>query len=253
MAHRLPRPRAGYHRPVTSPRRFSALFVIPLLALTAGCGSDDAPAQSSAPDAQCSYTDKGVQSASKKVEKPTAEPAADAPAEVTIATDRGDIKISLDSEKVPCAVNSFSSLAKQGFYDDTPCHRLVASGQGGLNVLQCGDPTGTGTGGPGYRFDEELIDQDPRLQPCLGQVDDTSGKEFCTFPAGTVAMAKTLEPGSTGSQFFLVFQDSILDASYTVMGRMSAAGLNVVRAVAKEGIGPDGVAPKQPVTITSVK
>ncbi len=226
--------------------------MIVLLALTAGCGSDDAPAKSRSADSQCAYPDS-PEGASKQVEKPSGEPAEDAPAEVTIATDQGDIKVGLDADQAPCAVNSFSSLAKQGFYDDTPCHRLVASGQGGLNVLQCGDPTGTGTGGPGYQYDEELVDQDPRLQPCLGQVDERSGKEFCTFPAGTVAMAKTLAPGSTGSQFFLVFEDSVLDASYTVLGRMSAAGLKVVQSVAAQGVAPGSEKPKQPVTITSVK
>ena len=132
-----------------------------------------------------------------------------------MATDRGDVKISLDSDKAPCAANSFLSLAKQGFFDDTKCHRLVAGGKMALNVLQCGDPTASGTGDPGYEFDEELVDQDPRLQPCYGQTSPDSGKEFCTYPAGTVAMAKGAQPGTSGSQFFLVYEDSILDAAYT--------------------------------------
>jgi peptidyl-prolyl cis-trans isomerase B (cyclophilin B) len=234
---------------VTSLRRLSALLVIPLLALTAGCGSDDAPAQSTTKDPQCSYTEEGVQPASKTAEKPPAEPAADAPEEVTIATDQGDILVSLDADKAPCTVNSFVSLAKQGYFDDTKCHRLVAQG---LFVLQCGDPSATGTGGPGYEFEDELVEKDPRLQPCLGQVDPTSGKEVCTYTAGTVAMANA-GAGTNGSQFFLVYQDSPLPAAYTVFGKMSAAGVKVVQAVAKAGNGPDGVAPKQPVTITSVK
>ena len=115
-----------------------------------------------------------------------------------MATNSGDVKISLDSDKAPCAANSFLSLAKQGFFDDTNCHRLVAGGKMALNVLQCGDPTGSGTGDPGYEFDEELIDQDPRLQPCYGQTSPDSGKEFCTYPAGTVAVAKGNAAGNIG-------------------------------------------------------
>jgi len=223
--------------------------VIVLLALTAGCGSDDAPAQSTTTDPQCSYPEKGVQSASKAAEKPPAEPAEDAPDEVTIATDQGDILVSLDADNAPCTVNSFVSLAKQGYFDKTTCHRLVTQG---LFVLQCGDPSATGAGGPGYRFEDELVEGDPRLQPCLGQVDPATEKEVCTYTAGTVAMANS-GPGTNGSQFFLVYQDSPLSAAYTVFGKMSAAGVKVVQAVAKAGNGPDGVAPKQPVTITSVK
>ena len=170
-----------------------------------------------------------------------------------MATDRGDVKISLDADKAPCAANSFLSLAKQGFFDSTSCHRLVAGGRGGLNVLQCGDPTATGTGDPGYEFDEELVDKDPRLQPCYGQTSPASGKEFCTYTAGTVAMAKGSQPGTSGSQFFLVYEDSILDAAYTVLGRMSAAGLKVVQSVGAQGVVPGTETPKQPVKITSIK
>ena len=80
------------------------------------------------------------------------------------------------------------------------------------------------------------MDQDPRLQPCYGQTSPDSGKEFCTYTAGTVAVAKGTPPGTSGSQFFLVYQDSILDAAYTVLGRMSAAGLKVVQSVAAKGV-----------------
>ncbi len=237
---------------VTSLRRFSVLFVIPLLALVTACGDDDSTKTPEADSSQCTYRDSG-RPASKPVDPPPGNPPKDAPTEVIVATDQGDVKISLDSDKAPCAANSFLSLAKQGFFDDTKCHRLVAGGKNALNVLQCGDPTGTGTGDPGYEFDEELVDQDPRLQPCYGQTSPDSGKEFCTYSAGTVAMAKGMQPGTSGSQFFLVYQDSILDAAYTVLGRMSAAGLKVVQGVAKQGVQPGTEEPKQPVTITSVK
>jgi peptidyl-prolyl cis-trans isomerase B (cyclophilin B) len=234
---------------VTSLRRLSVLVVIPLLALTAACGDSETETPK-AESGQCEYTETG--DAAKEVDLPPADPEADAPTEVTIATDQGDVKVSLDADKAPCTVNSFLSLAKQGFFDDTECHRLTTGGRGSLNVLQCGDPSGSSTGGPGYEFDDELVQDDPRLQPCLGQTSPQSGNEYCTYPAGTVAMANG-GPNTNGSQFFLVHQDSILDASYTVFGRMSAAGLKVVQSVAAKGVQPGTESPKQPVTITSVK
>ncbi len=231
---------------VTSLRRLAPVALIPLLALASACG-DTGSSTPKADSAQCSYPEQGQ--AAKKVDAPPGDPEKGAPGEVTIATDRGDIKISLDADKAPCTVNSFLSLAKQGYFENTKCHRLVTQG---LFVLQCGDPTGTGTGGPGYSFADELIKNDPRLQPCLGQTDPTTGAEVCTYTAGTVAMANS-GPDTNGSQFFLVYKDSPLPAAYTVFGKMSAAGVKVVQSIAKQGNAADGVGPKQPVTITSVE
>lgn len=232
---------------MTSPRLAAALLVLPLL--LAACGNGSGGGGSSARPAekgQCSYTQTG--DAARKVDPPPGNPESGAPTKVTIKTDRGAIPVTLDPAKAPCTVNSFLSLAKQGFFDNTKCHRLVT---GGLNVLQCGDPSGTGGGGPGYQFPDELLAHDPRLKPCLGQVDPQTNKEVCTYSAGTVAMANA-GPNTNGSQFFLVYADSPLPAAYTVFGRMSAAGLKVVQGVAKHGNAADGVAPKQPVTIKSV-
>ena len=230
---------------MTLQRRLLPVVLVPLLALAAGCGDDTTTPK--AENSQCTYTPGGPNS--KEAELPPGNPEADAPEEVTIATDQGDIKVSLDADKAPCTVNSFLSLAKQGFFDDTKCHRLSA---GGLFLLQCGDPSGSSQGGPGYMFDDELVDQDPRLQPCLGQTDPSTGREYCTYPAGTVAMANG-GPDTNGSQFFLIYQDSPLPAAYTVFGRMSAAGVKVVQTVAKGGTVPGTEQPKIPVTITSVK
>jgi peptidyl-prolyl cis-trans isomerase B (cyclophilin B) len=232
---------------VTSLRSLSALFVLPLLFLT-GCGDEESTTPK-AESSKCTYT-KGEKPA-KPAKLPPGNPESDAPTEVTIATDQGDVRVSLDEDKAPCTVNSFLSLAKQGFFDDTKCHRLVTEG---IFVLQCGDPTGTGTGGPGYSFDDELVADDPRLQPC--QTDAASGTDVCTYTAGTLAMANS-GPDTNGSQFFLVYKDSPLPAAYTAFGRMSAAGLKVVQTVADAGAeAPDSTgntAPKKPVTITSVK
>ena len=230
---------------VTSLRRLVPLVLVPLLALAAGCG-DDAETPK-AEKSQCSYPEGGQ--ASKKVDPPPGNPPSDVPDTVTIATDQGDIKVSLEADKAPCAVNSFLSLAKQGYYDDTKCHRLTTQG---LFVLQCGDPSGTGQGGPGYTFPDELIDNDPRLQPCQT---DAQNNPSCTYTTGTVAMANggPAVADTNGSQFFLVYGDSVLPAAYPVLGRMSAAGVKVVQTVAKAGTAADGVTPEQPVVITSVK
>ena len=230
---------------MTLQRRLLLVVIVPLLALAAGCGDDTTTPK--AENSQCTYTEGGP--TAKEADLPPGNPEEDAPEEVTIATDQGDIKVSLDADKAPCTVNSFLSLAKQGFFDDTKCHRLSS---GGLFLLQCGDPSGSNQGGPGYVFADELVDQDPRLQPCLGQTDPSTGREYCTYPAGTVAMANG-GPDTNGSQFFLIYQDSPLPAAYTVFGRMSAAGVKVVRTVAKGGVVPGTEQPKIPVTITSVK
>ncbi|MET0998326.1 MAG: peptidylprolyl isomerase, partial [Marmoricola sp.] len=196
----------------------------------------------------CTYTADGSEPA-KKVDPPQAEPAETGKVDVEVDTNVGAIKATLDAGTTPCTVNSFLSLAKQDYFDKTKCHRITTEG---IFVLQCGDPTATGTGGPGYAFADELVPSDPRLQPCLGQTDPTTGAEVCTYTSGTLAMANS-GPDTNGSQFFLVYQDSPLPAAYTAFGRMSAAGVKVVQGVAAKGIAADGIAPKQPVTITSVK
>jgi peptidyl-prolyl cis-trans isomerase B (cyclophilin B) len=227
-------------------RRLSVLFVVPLLlALATGCGDDDSSKTPKAEKSQCEYNSSGE--AAKAADPPPGNPPKDAPTEVVVATDRGDVKVSLDPDKAPCTVNSFLSLAKQGYFDDTKCHRLTTEG---LYVLQCGDPSATGSGGPGYAFDDELVEDDPRLQPC--QADPAGGPDVCTYPAGTLAMANA-GPGTNGSQFFLVYKDSPLPAAYTVFGRMSAAGLKTVQSVAAKGVQPGTETPKEPVTISSVK
>ena len=237
---------------MASPRRTLAALSAPLLLallVLSGCGGSEKPTTPSSADrGQCSYPEARSGAETKEVDPPPADPPGDEPESLTIATDRGDVKVSLDAEKSPCTVNSFVSLAEQGYFDDTPCHRLTT---GSLKVLQCGDPSGTGTGGPGYSFADEPQQADPRLQPCLGQVDPNTGAEVCTYPAGTLAMANS-GPDTNGSQFFLVYGDSPLPAAYTPFGRMSAAGVTVVKDVAAKGVGADGTAPKESVTIESV-
>ncbi|MCW2620661.1 MAG: putative peptidyl-prolyl cis-trans isomerase cyclophilin type [Frankiales bacterium] len=149
--------------------------------------------------------------AARPVSTPSGEPG-HAPVTATMSTDRGTIAFSLDTVAAPCASASLVSLAAQGYFDNTPCHRLVT---GVIFLLQCGDPTGTGTGGPGYRFAEEHL-------------------AGATYPRGTVAMAKGSRPGTSGSQFFLVYQDSPLPPDYTPFGRITT-GLDVLDAIAAGG------------------
>jgi peptidyl-prolyl cis-trans isomerase B (cyclophilin B) len=228
--------------------RLPLLALVPLLFLTGACGEGEkaTEAKSKGP---CEYVSDGA-TAARKVKKPPATPPKDLPATLTIVTNDGDIPVTLDTEQAPCAVNSLVSLAKQGYFDRTPCHRLSTQG---YFVLQCGDPTGTGRGGPGYTFADELVDNDPRLQPCGSE----GGQEFCTYNAGTVAMANA-GPDTNGSQFFLVYGNSKFPPDYTVVGHMDAAGLKVVKGIAAKGIavqglGPGDGTPKEPVRITDVK
>ena len=110
-------------------------------------------------------------------------------------------------------MNSFVSLAGQGYFDGTACHRLT-TGEG-LQVLQCGDPTGTGSGGPGYTIPDEAPTTSPRPRPA----------RHLTYGRGQLAMAKTAAPNSGGSQFFMVYGDAQLPPQYTVFGSISADGL----------------------------
>lgn len=154
--------------------------------------------------------------------------------QVTVTTNRGELTLSLDRAKAPCTVHSFESLAKQKYFDKTPCHRVTSKG---FYVLQCGDPGGTGRGGPGYAFADEGLPAEAGAP--------------VPYPAATVAMANS-GPGTNGSQFFIVYKDTEFPPSYTVFGTVTK-GLAVVEQIAKDGTTPAGDGkPNKPVTITSV-
>ena len=152
---------------------------------------------------------------------------------VTITTSQGPIVFEMDSAEAPCTANNLRSLAHFKYFDDTPCHRLTTEG---ISVLQCGDPSGTGTGGPGYSFKDENLDG-------------------ATYERGTVAMANS-GPNTNGSQFFLVYEDSALPPNYTPFGTITS-GLDVLEDIAaagsdeSNGVG-DGK-PNTPVQIESVR
>jgi peptidyl-prolyl cis-trans isomerase B (cyclophilin B) len=175
--------------------------------------------------------------------KPVNPPAATAiPAKgvtpVALTTSVGQIVLQLDRALAPCTVNSFVSLAQQGYFNNTSCHRLTTSR--GLQVLQCGDPTGTGSGGPGYKFADETF---PELK----------------YGRGQVAMANA-GPNTNGSQFFMIYGDgSALSPDYTVFGTISPVSLPLLDSVAKAGHdgsmdpSPGGGKPNMAVTISASK
>jgi peptidyl-prolyl cis-trans isomerase B (cyclophilin B) len=183
--------------------------------------------------------------------KPAAPPATGKvstdPAQVglTIVTNLGRIGLQLANNESPCTVNSFVTLAQEAYFDNTDCHRLTTARA--LSVLQCGDPKGDGTGGPGYQFADEFpTDQYPPGEPAL--------KQAVVYPRGTLAMANS-GPGTNGSQFFLVYRDSLLPPAYTVFGTINEAGLAVVDKVAAAGVagGSDDGSPATEVTITAAR
>jgi peptidyl-prolyl cis-trans isomerase B (cyclophilin B) len=193
-------------------------------------------ASASAAAGACTYA-KSEAKAAKDVGTPTyVATKAKQPFTATLKTTQGDIVIDMAAAKAPCTTNSFRYLASKGYFDNTTCHRVTTQN---LFVLQCGDPTGTGGGGPGYQFGVE------------------NGPKDGTFPAGTIAMARTADPNTNGSQFFLVYKDTQLPTDgggYSIFGKVTK-GLDVVSKVAAGGVeggGTDGK-PAKPITITSVQ
>ena len=155
------------------------------------------------------------------------------PRTFTFVTNCGNIVVTTVGAKAPITLTQLSTLARGGYFNNSLCHRLTTQG---LYVLQCGDPTATGGGGPNFTYRDENL-------PAEG---------LNNYPAGTVAMANS-GPGTNGSQFFLVFADTTLGANYTIWGTVTQ-GLEIVKAIAKAGVkggGADG-APSQQIEIKRV-
>ena len=260
-------------RPMRS-RLLAGVPALLLLASLSACGSDDSPTSADDPatsegtsdgasptatetagsagsdgskdgKASCEFVPSG--DAARKVTPPpaTSEYTGQVPAVLT--TSIGDLKVTLDADKAPCTVESFASLAQQGYYDGTSCHRQ--GNDPGFEFLQCGDPyfdpeakqpdDKTGTGGPGYTIPDEL-----------------DGTE--TYPAGTLAMANTGAADSGGGQFFIVFGDSQFPPSYTVWGHLDQTSLETLKKATASGNDgfwgqSGGGRPNTPVTFESIK
>ncbi|AOS62921.1 peptidylprolyl isomerase [Actinoalloteichus hymeniacidonis] len=201
------------------------VLVVGLVYFFATQGGDDAEAagQSDTPetpssvettDGPCGYVTSGEPAKEVDIPEDVDPTPAEGTVDATLATNQGEIGLTLDREAAPCTVQSFVHLAESGYFDESQCHRLVTA-EGSLEVLQCGDPTGTGSGGPGYEIADEL-----------------TGEE--TYGRGTLAMANA-GPNTGGSQFFIVYGDSELPPSYTVFGTIDEGGLEVVDGIAEAG------------------
>lgn len=177
----------------------------------------------------CKYTSTPAEPAAKPVDLPAdpAEKPATGTLSVTLKTNNGDIPLTLDRAKAPCTVQSMEHLMKSKYYDNTPCHRLVAADN--FKVLQCGDPTGQGTGGPGYTIPDEKP-TDLKQAPVGGAAS--------VYPRGVIAMANTGQPNTGGGQFFLVFADTFLSPDYTIFGTIGEAGLATLDKIGAAGVDP---------------
>lgn len=221
-----------------------AVLLVSSLALV-GCAKGEAggDASAAAQAGTCNYPSAGQPA--KPVDPPSGgSVASSGTAAITLTLDGQPVELTLDRSQAPCAVNSFEHLVKQGWYTNTKCHRLTDQG---IFVLQCGDPSGTGTGGPGYSFADEL--EGAKKFAETGQ--SYQGRRMVTYPKGTVAMANS-GPDTNGSQIFLVWQDSPLLPDYTVLGTMDEASVTNVAKIAAEGVAADGTAPNAPALISDV-
>ncbi|OBI97150.1 peptidylprolyl isomerase [Mycobacterium alsense] len=196
--------------------------------------------------ANCQYPATPQEPAAKPVKPPRTGKIPTDPAQVSasMVTSQGNVGLMLANNESPCTVNSFANLIGQKYFDGTKCHRLTTSPS--LGVLQCGDPKGDGTGGPGYQFANEYpTDQYPPNDP--------KAQQPVVYPRGTLAMANA-GAGTNGSQFFMVYRDSQLPPQYTVFGTIQPDGLATLDKIAKAGVaggGEDGP-PASEVTIKSV-
>ena len=230
-----------------TPRLVAALAAGALL--VAACGSDDSASASAATETTnettSAATNDSVSSAASTADCPPAEGAdsqtrqfdAAPPTclddgvsyQAIVTTNQGEFTIALDPESAPVAANNFVFLARNQYFDDTVCHRIIPN-----FVVQCGDPTATGTGGPGYT----IVDEPP-----------TPGE----YQIGSIAMAKTVEPDSAGSQFFIITgsDGAALPPDYALFGQVTDGFDTTVEAMAAAG-SPDGV-PTESIEIQSIR
>ena len=225
-----------------SRRRVLAAVVATLVVGASGCGSEasgaDPPATVAGASADSS-DDAGsadcppIEGADEQTRQFDAAPPmcldAGATYDAIVTTNQGEFTIALDPDNAPVTTNNFVFLARNQYFDDTVCHRIIPN-----FVVQCGDPTGTGTGGPGYT----IIDE----PPAPGE-----------YEIGSIAMAKTAAPDSGGSQFFIITgtDGAALPPEYSLFGQVTDGFDTTVAAMAAAGT-PSG-APSQPVEIQSIR
>lgn len=201
------------------------MAALPVFVLLAGCGGGGGKTSSVALPSGCSSV-PAPKPRQVHLSRPTER--LNGPATAAVQTSCGSFRIALDTARAPRTTSSFAYLARQGVYDDTTFHRIVPG-----FVIQGGDPTGTGTGGPGY-----FVDEPP--------------PQDLSYTQGIVAMAKTSAepPGRSGSQFFVVTAaDAGLTPDYALVGRV-ASGMDVVQRI--EQLGTASGAPQSPVVIRRI-
>jgi cyclophilin family peptidyl-prolyl cis-trans isomerase len=210
-------------------RATGALALVALAAFVVGaCTSGAGGAPSAAPAESGATGSSAAPAGDCSTSQPDPLPAGETRT-VTISTDQGDITMRLSADLSPIAVGNFVALAECGYYDGVVFHRVVPK-----FVIQGGDPTGTGTGGPGYTIEDEPV--------------------TTAYKRGTVAMARTADPNSVGSQFFIVSDDSAAGAlssynTYQIIGEVTA-GMEVVDAITAAAGGVE--IPTDPVVMNTV-
>lgn len=214
------------------------------------------------PQADCLWTAAAASAVQGIAQPPNFGVAKTGTDTMTINTDQGTVTVNIDLAKTPCTGASLNYLASKGFYNNTKCTKLNTA----THQLICGDPTGDGTGGPGYTsVDENVPQPDPSptasdsASPTASAAPSPSASDATatyTYPRGTVIMVQNGGPDTNGSQFAIIYQDSPLPASYTVVGTVTA-GMDVVDKVVAGGVVAGGAsttegAPNTAVTISTV-
>jgi peptidyl-prolyl cis-trans isomerase B (cyclophilin B) len=222
-----------------------ALLVVVVIWKTGGFS----PAPAAADD--CAYTSIDPATGILDVGKPpTRDVVKNGVKTMTIALGQGTVTAKLDPSKAPCTVNSFTYLAGKKFFDNTKCHRSTES------LLQCGDPSGTGSGGPAYRYPDENLPtaSAPAPDPSASADPSAAPPSTTVYPAGTLAMANS-GANTNGSQFFLVFKDVQLPPDYTIFGTITG-GLDVLQKIGAAGndgsISAGGGKPNEDVKISTL-
>jgi len=189
---------------------------------------NEAPAQPTRQESASGQNDQLI-TQDKSLQKPAMEIDTNKEYTATLHTSDGDIVVSLNAKQTPITVNNFVALSKKGFYDNTIFHRVIKG-----FMIQGGDPKGDGTGGPGYRFDDEKFEGD--------------------YTRGTIAMANA-GPNTNGSQFFIMHQDYALSKDYVIFGHV-IQGMDTVDKIATAPVAPsargESSRPVNPVTVKSV-
>lgn len=207
-----------------------AMLVASILIVTVACGSEGNPTTDSASESKATQTNQGEPLQWSSAPAMQLEAGADYWARLT--TSKGEMVVDLDETGAPLTVNNFVFLAEQGYYTNVPFHRIISG-----FMVQTGDPTGRGSGGPGYRFADEVVTKD--------------------YLRGTLAMANA-GPNTNGSQFFICHVDLTgrLPKNYTIFGQLTE-GFDVLDAIASVQVRPSASgemsSPVEPVTLVSVE